>query len=111
MYRLSAYGLVPSPSDLTPGEDSTFGNTVSSLFAIFSADLESNPAVLSLVESKTELLSSADPDLFSSPPNGTWLLNGASASNLVTRDGKPELFSSSSYLTCLCFFLLGAKTK
>lgn len=65
--------VAPSPSDLTPEEeDSTFGITVSSLdisLSFFSADLESNAAVLSLacglVESNTELLSSADPDLLS----------------------------------------------
>lgn len=77
MYRLNAYDLAPkivapSPSDLNPEEDSTFGNNVSSfdrLFSFFSADLESNDALLSLVsgliESNTELFPSPDPELFS----------------------------------------------
>lgn len=72
MYRLNTYDLVPSPSDLNPEEDSTFGNIVSSfdsLFSFFSADLESKEALLSLVcgmiESNTELFPSPDPELLS----------------------------------------------
>lgn len=112
MYRLNAYDLAPSPSDLNPEEDSTFGNIVSSFDRLFSFFSESNEALLSLVsgmiESNTELFPSPDPELFSWLLNGTWLFEGASASDLivVTR----ELLSS-SYLTCLGFFLLGAEAK
>lgn len=115
MYRLNTYDLVPSPSDLNPEEDSTFGNIVSSfdsLFSFFSADLESKEALLSLVcgmiESNTELFPSPDPELLSWSPNGTWLFEGASASDLIVV--MRELLSS-SYLTCLGFFLLGAEEK
>jgi hypothetical protein len=61
--------LAPSPSDLNPEEDSTFGNIVSSFDRLFSFFSESNEALLSLVsgmiESNTELFPSPDPELFS----------------------------------------------